>query len=94
MVWLFDNTDIISKDDKPLVFISNTAAYSHAPEGSLTLPQDFDISESESSGQGAYAITVDKSLGAGGWILLDEDELALIGNILAGNALQFVGDIQ
>jgi hypothetical protein len=60
VIWLFDDTELISKDDELLLFVSNTAAYSHAPEGN----------------QSARAITVDKSLSAGGWIPFAEDELA------------------
>jgi hypothetical protein len=78
VIWLFDDTELISKDDELLLFVSNTAAYSHAPEGNLTLLQNFGIYEQgeQSSSQSARAITVDKSLSAGGWIPFAEDELA------------------
>lgn len=43
MIWLFDGTQIISKDNELITFVSNTAAYSHTPKANVTLLQNFDI---------------------------------------------------
>jgi hypothetical protein len=78
VVWLFDDTEVTSNNDELLIFVSNTAAYSHAPNANLTLLQNFGISASvkEGSGQSEHAMATDKSLSGGGWIPFAEEESA------------------
>jgi hypothetical protein len=37
LVWLFDDTEVTSKDDELPILMSNAAAYSHAPKGNIIL---------------------------------------------------------
>jgi hypothetical protein len=78
VVWLFDDTEVTSNDEELLIFVSNTAAYSHAPKSNLTLLDNFGISASgkQSPSQSEHALAADKSLSGGGWIPFAEDELA------------------
>jgi hypothetical protein len=78
VVWLFDDAQVTSKDDELLIFVTNTAAYSHAPNANLPFLQNFGISASgkEGSCQSEHTIVVDKSLSGGGWIPFAEDESA------------------
>ena len=81
VVWLFDDTQITSNTSELLFFVSNTAAYSHAPDRNLALLQDFGIPvPARLSGTGdVQTLTVDESLSAGGWIPFTKDELSFNG---------------
>ena len=78
VVWLFDDTQVTSNaEELLLLFVSNTAAYSHAPNGNLTLLKDFGISTAarQSGAPGGQNLTIDKALSAGGCIPFTKDEL-------------------
>ena len=77
VVWLFDDTQVTSDAEELLLFVSNTAAYSHNPDGNLTLLKDFGISTAagQSGAPGGQSLNIDKALSAGGWIPFTKDEL-------------------
>lgn len=79
VIWLFDDTQIISKDGELITFMSNTAAYSHAPKTNLTLLQNFGIATlgKQRPNQSGDSVTLDESFSNGGWIPFTEDELAI-----------------
>ena len=77
VVWLYDDTQLTSSTDELLLFVSNTAAYSHAPQANLTFLQNFGISEAGGQGgtSGEQTLSIDITLSGGGWIPFTKDEL-------------------
>lgn len=77
VVWLYDDTECRDLSGKQLSFVSNTAAISAATNDNLTLVQDFGVVNKgkEKDGSPKNAILADTSVGRGGWVPFQADEL-------------------
>lgn len=77
VVWLYDDTECMGYDGHQLSFISNTAAYTREPSRDLCTLKDFGVVMvgEDQQGRKQYAILADKTVGTGGWIPFEQDEL-------------------
>ena len=77
IVWLYDDTECMDLGGKQLSFVSNTAAYADQPNKNLSTVADFGVMQVGSNNEGSknYAILADASVGTGGWIPFQPDEL-------------------
>ena len=77
IVWLYDDTECMDSDGKQLSFVSNTAAYANQPNKNVSTVADFGVMQvgTDKNGNKNYAILADISVGTGGWIPFQPDEL-------------------
>ena len=77
IVWLYDDTECMDSKGKQLSFVSNTAAYANQPNKNVSTVADFGVMQvgTDSNGNQNYAILADTSVGTGGWIPFQPDEL-------------------
>ena len=77
IVWLYDDTECIGYGGDQLSFVSNTAAYANQPNTNARNMQDFGVVMvgRDKSGRNQYAILADTTVGTGGWIPFQSDEL-------------------
>ena len=77
IVWLYDDTECMDPGGKQLSFVSNTAAYANQPNKNVSSVADFGVMQvgTDSNGNKNYAILADTSVGTGGWIPFQPDEL-------------------
>ncbi|KAI9723422.1 MAG: hypothetical protein M1812_001306 [Candelaria pacifica] len=76
ITWLYDDTECLSQDGSQLSFVSNTAAYA-SNTGNISMVEDFGIVMvgEDKYGRQQNAILGDKSVGDGGWVPFNNDEL-------------------
>lgn len=76
IVWLYDDTECRDRQGKQLSFISNTAAY-QATNQNVSAVTDFGIVNlgKDSDGSAKTAILAGTTVGTGGWIPFQKDEL-------------------
>ena len=77
VVWLYDDTECFDKNGAQLSFVSNTASYSTQPSSNVTTVTDFGVVGvgHEKDGSPKNAILADTSVGTGGWVPFQADEL-------------------
>lgn len=77
IVWLYDDTECMDRDRKQLSFVSNTAAYAAQPNRDVFVVADFGtvMVGQDKKGNENYAILADGTVGTGGWIPFQHDEL-------------------
>jgi len=78
IVWLYDDTECMNMGGhKQLSFVSNTASYSYRPTEYVTTVSDFGVVDlgKEQDGTPKNAILADTTVGTGGWIPFQPDEL-------------------
>ncbi len=77
IVWLYDDTECMDPDGKQLSFVSNTAAYANQPNKNVSTVADFGVMQAgmDKNGNKNYAILAGTSVGTGGWIPFQPDEL-------------------
>lgn len=77
IVWLYDDTECMDSEGSLLSFVSNTAAYSTAPQDNVTTVTDFGVVNvgKEKDGTPKNAILADTTVGTGGWVPFRPDEL-------------------
>lgn len=77
IVWLYDDTECMDPGGKQLSFVSNTAAYANQPNKNISTVTDFGVMQAgtDKDGNKNYAILADTSVGTGGWIPFQPDEL-------------------
>ncbi len=77
IVWLYDDTECMDLGGKQLSFVSNTAAYANQPNQNTSTVADFGVMPAgkDKNGNKNYAILADTSVGTGGWIPFQPDEL-------------------
>ena len=77
VVWAYDDTECFDDDGKQLSFISNTASYSDRPDKDISKVVDFGVVEvgKDKNGKPKKAILADETVGTGGWIPFQADEL-------------------
>ncbi|KAG8531518.1 uncharacterized protein KY384_003147 [Bacidia gigantensis] len=78
IVWLYDDTECMDSQGSQLSFVSNTAAFSASPRDNLTVVKDFGVVNvgKEKDGSPKNAILADTTVGSGGWVPFQPDELA------------------
>ncbi|MCJ1434929.1 hypothetical protein MMC27_004299 [Xylographa pallens] len=76
IVWLYDDTECMGYTGNQLSFISNTAAVAD-PNQNISTVKDFGVVMvgSDSHGRKEYAILANDTVGTGGWIPFQPDEL-------------------
>ena len=76
-VWLYDDTECLDAGGKQLSFVSNTAAYATQPAKNVTTVTDFGVVNmgKEKDGSQKNAILADTTVGTGGWVPFQPDEL-------------------
>ena len=76
IVWLYDDTECMGYAGQQLSFVSNTAAVSQ-PNQNISTVQDFGVVlvGEDSQGRKEYAILANDTVGTGGWIPFQPDEL-------------------
>ncbi|KAI9894706.1 MAG: hypothetical protein M1814_002062 [Vezdaea aestivalis] len=76
IVWLYDDTECLSRSGKQLSFVSNTAAYASELSTSVTTVQDFgiELAGQDSQGRSENAILGFGAVGDGGWIPFENGE--------------------
>ena len=79
IVWLYDDTASRNKNGTILSFLSNTAAYSSEPNGSVTLVRDFGVVLANQSNpfQPETAILAKEVVQNGAWIPFTEEEAVI-----------------
>lgn len=77
IVWLYDDTECFDREGAQISFISNTAAYSSQPNENLSTVTDFGVVNAgkDKNGESKLAILADTTVGTGGWIPFQPDEL-------------------
>ena len=77
IVWLYDDTECMDPGGEQLSFVSNTAAYANQPNTNVSTVADFGVMQvgTDNNGNKNYAILADTSVGTGGWIPFQPDEL-------------------
>lgn len=78
IVWLFDDTECFDREGNQLSFVSNTAAYSTGPNSNdISTLTDFGVVDlgKDKNGEPKKAILADTTVGTGGWIPFQPDEL-------------------
>ncbi|KAI9702523.1 MAG: hypothetical protein M1836_001003 [Candelina mexicana] len=76
ITWLYDDTECLSQDGSQLSFVSNTAAFA-SDTANISTVKDFGIVMvgEDQYGRKQNAILGDKSVGDGGWVPFNNDEL-------------------
>lgn len=77
IVWLYDDTECFDREGAQISFISNTAAYSSEPNKNHSIVTDFGVVDAgkDQNGKNKLAILADTTVGTGGWIPFQPDEL-------------------
>ena len=77
IVWLYDDTECTDLEGNQLSFISNTAAYATQPSNNVSTLTDFGVVNlgTNSDGSPKTAILAGTTVGTGGWIPFQQDEL-------------------
>ena len=77
IIWIYDDTECFDKHGQQLSFISNTASYSDQPDKNISTVADFGVIEvgKDEDGKPQKAILADETVGTGGWIPFQADEL-------------------
>lgn len=77
IVWLYDDTECFDREGAQISFISNTAAYSSQPNVNLSSVTDFGVVDAgkDQNGESKLAILADTTVGTGGWVPFQPDEL-------------------
>ena len=77
IVWLYDDTECFDREGSQLSFVSNTAAYSALPNKNVSIVTDFGVLDvgKDKDGKPNRAILADTTVGTGGWIPFQPDEL-------------------
>lgn len=77
IVWLYDDTECMSFEGAQLSFVSNTAAFADQSDTNVSLVQDFGVEMvgEDRYGRKEYAILANTTVGTGGWIPFQQDEL-------------------
>lgn len=76
ILWLYDDTECMGYDGKQLSFVSNTASYAD-PNKNISIVHDFGVVMvgKDVYGREQYAILADTTVGDGGWVPFQPDEL-------------------
>ena len=76
-VWLYDDTECMDAGGLQLSFVSNTAAYATQPTKNVTTVTDFGVVNvgQDKNGKPKNAILADTTVGTGGWVPFQSDEL-------------------
>ncbi|KAL9130476.1 MAG: hypothetical protein Q9217_001348 [Psora testacea] len=76
-VWHYDDTECVDAEGSQLSFVSNTAAYATQPTKNVTTVTDFGVVSvgKEKDGSPKNAILADTTVGTGGWVPFQPDEL-------------------
>ena len=78
IIWLFDDTQILSETGQLELFVSNTASYSDQPNDNITLLQNFGIpAEQSSTQQQQKTVQNQATVENGGWVPFIHSEAAL-----------------
>ena len=77
IIWTYDDTECFDESGQQLSFISNTASYSDQPDKNISTVADFGVIEvgKDENGKPKKAILADETVGTGGWIPFQADEL-------------------
>jgi hypothetical protein len=77
IVWLYDDTECVDREGRQRSFVSNTAAYAYHTGQNISTVHDFGVLEAgeDRRGRKIYAIHADTTVGTGGWISFQPDEL-------------------
>lgn len=77
VVWAYDDTECFDHGGNQLSFISNTASISNQPNKNVSNVADFGVVEvgKDQNGEPKRAILADTTVGTGGWIPFQSDEL-------------------
>ena len=77
VVWAYDDTECFDHEGNQLSFISNTASISNQPNKNVSNVADFGVVEvgKDQNGEPKRAILADTTVGTGGWIPFQPDEL-------------------
>ena len=77
ILWLYDDTECFDREGSQLSFVSNTAAYSALPNKNVSIVTDFGVLDvgKDKDGKPNRAILADTTVGTGGWIPFQPDEL-------------------
>ena len=76
IVWLYDDTECMGYAGNQLSFVSNTAAVA-SPNQNISTVEDFGVVMvgNDNHGRKEYAILANDTVGTGGWIPFQPDEL-------------------
>ena len=77
IVWLYDDTECLDLGGDQLSFVSNTAAYQNLAPENVSLVTDFGVVNlgKDEDERSKTAILAGKTVGTGGWISFQQDEL-------------------
>ena len=77
IVWLYDDTECMDTQGNQLSFISNTAAYTNQPGNDVVTASNFGVVNLGTNPDGSpkTAILAHTTVGTGGWIPFQPDEL-------------------
>lgn len=77
IVWLYDDTECMDTQGNQLSFVSNTAAYANQPDSDVATVADFGVVNLGTNPDGSpkTAILAHTTVGTGGWIPFQPDEL-------------------
>ena len=77
IVWLYDDTECMDMQGNQLSFVSNTATYANQPNSNVATVADFGIVNLGTNPDGSpkTAILAHTTVGTGGWIPFQPDEL-------------------
>ena len=77
IVWLYDDTECMDTQGNQLSFVSNTAAYANQPDNNVATVADFGVVNLGTNPDGSpkTAILAHTTVGSGGWIPFQPDEL-------------------
>jgi hypothetical protein len=77
IVWLYDDTECMDLEGRQYSFVSNTAAYAYQKDQNISTVKDFGVVEAgeDRNGRKVHAILADTTVGTGGWISFQPDEL-------------------
>lgn len=77
IVWLYDDTECMDTQGYQLSFVSNTAAYANQPNSNVATVLDFGVVNLGTNPDGSpkTAILAHTTVGTGGWIPFQPDEL-------------------
>lgn len=77
IVWLYDDTECMDTQGNQLSFVSNTAAYANQADSNVATVADFGVINLGSNPDGSpkTAILAHTTVGTGGWIPFQPDEL-------------------
>ena len=77
ILWLYDDTECMDTQGDQLSFVSNTAAYANQPDSNTATVTDFGVVDlgANTDGSPKNAILAHTTVGTGGWIPFQPDEL-------------------